>query len=409
MMQHNDFRHKSGILSRQKPLLIKSLSWIGVFSLLIGNQVSAQTESSTDLIVPLPEATKSAPVVQSSSPDRMQRLQRRLAKPKANIVRTAPAQVKSTYVPRRQTPVRTERTATSPKQDYNGAFIDPTNYSIGANRNYEAPSKVIFSDRSTGCSAVIRQGMSPSLCSASPRRTRVANRNRLNRLSNQPTASWVSKRRSITTASVPVRVATANIRSSRIGSTRGRSPISKRAFNNAVTLPGMGTTKSYYNRTIRPNTQLGNGDTSMMYPLTIPAAITSLVGWRIHPITGTPRFHAGTDFGADLGTPVVAAYSGNVAIADVMGGYGLTVVLDHQKFGGQTLYAHLSEIFVQPGEAVAQGTVIGLVGSTGNSTGPHLHFEVRQLTEQGWVATDPNVQIEGALAQLVESLRVAKR
>lgn len=419
-MQHNDSDRKSVNLLGQKPLLIKSLSWISVFSLLIGNQVSAQTESSTDLIVPLPEISappastvrKSAPTPQNSSSDGIQRLQRRLAKPKSNVVRIAPSPLKSTYVQPRSArtssvaqprPVPTERTANKPNKDYNGAFIDPTDYSIGAKRNYEAPSSVIFSDRSTGCSAVIKQGMSPSLCGTSPRKIGVANQR------SQPTASWVSRRRTIAPlASVPIRVATANISNSRIGSNRLYSPLSRqRSLGNTVTLPGLGANSRYYNRTIRPNSQPGNADTSMMYPLTIPATITSLFGWRIHPITGTPRFHAGTDFGADLGTPVLAAYSGNVAIADMMGGYGLTVVLDHQKFGEQTLYGHLSEIFVKPGEAVEQGAVIGLVGSTGNSTGPHLHFEVRQLTNKGWVATDPGIQIEGALAQLVESLRVA--
>jgi murein DD-endopeptidase MepM/ murein hydrolase activator NlpD len=145
-----------------------------------------------------------------------------------------------------------------------------------------------------------------------------------------------------------------------------------------------------------------------MFPLTIPAPITSLFGWRIHPITGTRRFHAGTDLGASLGTPVLAADAGKVAIADWLGGYGLTVVLEHENFTQQTLYGHLSEIFVQPGEWVEQGTVIGRVGSTGNSTGPHLHFETRQLTDQGWVATDPSVQLEDAVAELVESLRTAQ-
>jgi len=161
----------------------------------------------------------------------------------------------------------------------------------------------------------------------------------------------------------------------------------------------------YYNRTHRPAGQFGNANTGLLFPLTVPAPITSLFGWRVHPITGNRRFHTGTDFGASLGTPVLAAYAGNVAIADFLGGYGLTVVLEHEKFTQQTLYGHLSEIFVQPGEWVEQGTVIGRVGSTGNSTGPHLHFETRQLTPEGWVATDPGIQLEDSLAQLVEYLR----
>ncbi|MGP1385879.1 MAG: peptidoglycan DD-metalloendopeptidase family protein [Thainema sp.] len=131
------------------------------------------------------------------------------------------------------------------------------------------------------------------------------------------------------------------------------------------------------------------GVSGFQFPLSIPAPITSPVGWRIHPISGQHRFHAGTDFGAPTGTPVVAARSGQVAIADYIGGYGATVVLDHADYNQQTLYAHLSQILVPLGTWVEAGTVIGLVGSTGNSTGPHLHFEVRQLTDRGWVAVNP--------------------
>jgi murein DD-endopeptidase MepM/ murein hydrolase activator NlpD len=145
----------------------------------------------------------------------------------------------------------------------------------------------------------------------------------------------------------------------------------------------------------------------MIFPLSIPAPITSLFGWRIHPIFGNSQFHSGTDLGAPMGTPVLAAYTGQVAIADWLGGYGLTVVLEHNDATEETLYAHLSELLVQPGESVKQGQVIGRVGSTGNSTGPHLHFEWRQMTPEGWVTLDPGTQLEYALAQLVRSLEIA--
>jgi murein DD-endopeptidase MepM/ murein hydrolase activator NlpD len=144
-----------------------------------------------------------------------------------------------------------------------------------------------------------------------------------------------------------------------------------------------------------------------MFPLSIPAPITSLFGWRIHPITGDRRFHSGTDLGAPMGTPVLAAAKGQVEIADWVGGYGLTVIINHTG-AQQTLYGHMSELFVQPGQWVNPGTVIGRVGSTGNSTGPHLHFEVRNLTQNGWVATDPGTQLQASMSQLVQVLRTAQ-
>lgn len=160
-------------------------------------------------------------------------------------------------------------------------------------------------------------------------------------------------------------------------------------------------------RLSRPAGRPGNGDRSMIFPLAIPAQITSLFGWRVHPIFGDRRFHSGTDLGAPLGTPVLAAYSGTVAIADWLGGYGKTVVIEHEDATTETLYAHLSEILVEPGQFVAQGEAIARLGSTGNSTGPHLHFELRELTPEGWVNLDPGTQLEYALSTLIQSLEMA--
>ncbi len=147
--------------------------------------------------------------------------------------------------------------------------------------------------------------------------------------------------------------------------------------------------------------------TGLIFPLSIPAPITSIFGWRTHPITGDRRFHSGTDIGAALGTPVIAAFTGQVEVADNVGGYGLTVILNHNN-ALQTLYGHMSQLYVQPGQWVQQGTLIGLVGSTGNSTGPHLHFEVRQLTQEGWVAADPSMNLQYAMTQLMQSLQTAQ-
>jgi len=140
-------------------------------------------------------------------------------------------------------------------------------------------------------------------------------------------------------------------------------------------------------------TQIKSSLSSLLFPLGIPAPITSLFGWRMHPISGVPRFHQGIDIGAPIGTPVIAAHTGKVEMADIVSGYGLTVILRHTDNLHSTLYGHLSQIFVQPGQVVKQGTVIGLVGNTGNSTGPHLHFEVQQWTDQGWFAIDPINQL----------------
>jgi murein DD-endopeptidase MepM/ murein hydrolase activator NlpD len=134
-----------------------------------------------------------------------------------------------------------------------------------------------------------------------------------------------------------------------------------------------------------------------IYPLLNPAPITSRFGWRTHPLTGARRFHSGVDIGAPSGAPVVASVSGTVVSAGWNGGYGKAVVIEQPNGVRQTLYGHLSEISVQAGQSIEQGTVLGLVGSTGNSTGPHLHFEERVSNATGWVAIDPGQEIKYAL------------
>ena len=98
-------------------------------------------------------------------------------------------------------------------------------------------------------------------------------------------------------------------------------------------------------------------------------------GYRIHPIQNTLRFHYGTDFAADEGTPVLAFADGTVLAAGEDEGYGNYVKLDHGD-GFVTLYGHCSALLVSAGETVQKGQTIALVGSTGQSTGPHLHFEL---------------------------------
>ncbi len=127
------------------------------------------------------------------------------------------------------------------------------------------------------------------------------------------------------------------------------------------------------------SSQSGNKGTEATGALVWPAdgPITSPFGWRTHPIFGTQTFHTGVDIGADYGDTVVAADGGVVIYADWMGGYGKAVIIDHGG-GISTLYAHNSQLVVSEGQRVQKGQQISLVGSTGYSTGPHLHFEVRQ-------------------------------
>lgn len=114
---------------------------------------------------------------------------------------------------------------------------------------------------------------------------------------------------------------------------------------------------------------------SMLWPAEGP--ITSPFGWRTHPIFGTQRYHSGIDIGADYGDAVLAADGGVIIFADWMGGYGKAVIIEHGN-GISTLYGHNSELVVSEGQRVRKGEMIAQVGSTGYSTGPHLHFEVRQ-------------------------------
>ncbi len=105
--------------------------------------------------------------------------------------------------------------------------------------------------------------------------------------------------------------------------------------------------------------------------------ITSGFGSRFHPVLGYSRFHDGTDFGAEHGSPIQAAETGIVIFADWYGGYGNAVIIDHGG-GLTTLYGHASQLDVAEGQMVKKGDVIAAVGTTGLSTGPHLHFEVRR-------------------------------
>jgi murein DD-endopeptidase MepM/ murein hydrolase activator NlpD len=259
-------------------------------------------------------------------------------------------------------------------------YIDSTPYDVGAT-TYQSPSAIVLSERSSGCQAVVNKGdIAPGSICAQLQTNSVA------QSAEGGASAYPGGYSSVSVG--PVSLSSYGVRLS------GRTTPSGR---------------DYYNLTSRPPAKLGNGNIGMLFPLSIPAAITSAFGWRIHPISNESRFHSGTDLGADQGTPVLAAFAGKVQLADFMGGYGLAVVLQHNKGTEETLYGHLSELFVKPGETVKQGEVIGRVGSTGNSTGPHLHFEFRQQSPDGsWVTMDPGQSLEYSLAKLITNLQLAQ-
>lgn len=348
-----------------------------------------------------------------------------------------------------------------PAPDYSHSYIDSTNYDLGATTPYDNPPAVVIQERSTGCEAVISGGSVPgNVCAATdpapttapPPGTPQSGNALPNGLlpgntaatPNSPSSEVGLPAAALPAVGLPSETPTYPVAGESTAGyySAGDSasvdyslaevayPVSEfPAMNLGMFQVGAnglvldirrGDSSALYNRFFNPeaialrNSSIrltalpGNGNIGIIFPLSIPAPITSAFGWRIHPVAGSSRFHAGTDLGAPTGTPVVAALAGQVSVANFLGGYGLTVVLQHEKATKETLYAHLSEILVEQGKEVKQGEVIGLVGSTGLSTGPHLHFEVRKLTPEGWVNLDPGGQLEYALAQMVNNFRTTQ-
>lgn len=133
---------------------------------------------------------------------------------------------------------------------------------------------------------------------------------------------------------------------------------------------------------------------AMLFILTVPCSalpVSSEFGWRIHPISGDWKFHAGVDLAYDYGTPVNCLFDGIVVMAGNYGdGYGNQVLMYHPSIDAYTRYAHLQAVYVEVGQSIPGNTLIGEVGSTGNSTGPHLHLEyVIPDGNGGYVYTNP--------------------
>lgn len=148
------------------------------------------------------------------------------------------------------------------------------------------------------------------------------------------------------------------------------------------------------------NAEYGSGNvkvTGGRFTWPVPASfkISSGFGNRVHPIKKEKLFHSGIDIAVATGNKVLAADKGTVSFAGSMSGYGLTVIINHID-GIQTLYGHNSKILVRTGESVDKGKEIALSGNTGNSTGPHLHFEVRNGSEYvdpaEFIQIEPDIQ-----------------
>ena len=142
-----------------------------------------------------------------------------------------------------------------------------------------------------------------------------------------------------------------------------------------------------------------NGSSAKQFLLRNPlpnGRFTSGFGARRHPILGYVRMHTGTDWAAPIGTPIIAAGNGVVEKAGWAGGYGREVVIAHGG-GIQTRYGHMSRLAAYPGEMVRQGQVIGYVGSSGLSTGPHVHYEV---LKNGRPVNPMSVKLTGGPGQL---------
>lgn len=290
------------------------------------------------------------------------------------------------------------------------SFIDTASYGQQQKPSYTAPSKIVLTERSTGCSAVSQNGklLVGSCGSVALKQPEVSRQASYIPSRVQQRPAGIQSQRLARLQPTPAQLQPVRPKIS-LQNTYPRqvfSLASARTQGLSLALEPVPQTNQASRRysVASPDQRR----TSLIFPLAIAANLTSPFGWRLHPIAGSYRMHSGTDLGAPMGTPVLAAYAGEVAVADWQGGYGLTVALHHEDGTQESRYAHLSEIYVQPGQWVEQGTVIGRVGSTGYSTGPHLHFEWRHLTQEGWVAVDAGLHLEYALENLLRSLQLAQ-
>lgn len=446
------------------PVAVKSQPDFAARQARLKQKLNQATVSQTTESVPKsqPKAENSQPaVILRTTKPQVEKSQIKKAETPVKAEPAKPAKVAQPVKNNQNTGSATTRKA----KDYNNAYIDPTEYKSPANSKYEPPSSVVVTERSTGCEAIFsKREIAAGACGQkSPATPSVAD------APKKSAPSWIKKSETASVKVAPTTTKTTEVATQ--SSPKPQRNVVKAvaaAVNNNQTwrspkADSSSHTKTAYRQnrfipqpsefsstTVVSSTPVapsfgtlpapmaeGNvaprpsnvsydfalaavlpqvpysqafaysGGSGVMFPLSVSSPVTSLFGWRIHPITGDRRFHAGTDLGAPTGTPILAAAKGQVETADWMGGYGLTVTVNHSS-AQQTLYGHMSEILVSPGQWVEPGTVIGRVGSTGNSTGPHLHFEVRHLTANGWVAVDPGVKLQAGLNNLLYSTRTAQ-
>lgn len=376
---------------RAQSLLMLSV-WVSLSSLGVGafTRSTASELVISEPVTPSESSAASGPVAPAPDVSEPAATASEPVAPASEPLSVEPA-VPEPIAPAAQTPVQQIPSVQAPASvpQASDPYIDTKDYSVGATQPYTAPEQIIVNERSSGCQATLSasQTVAASLCAAPSVEPIYAAPSP----EGEQAPRWASNRWAAPSGSE--------------GSAGVSAQTIQGALNYAAVPP--------QNLAVKPLTGANplkwilNGE-RMIFPLPIPVDITSIFGWRVHPITGEWRFHSGTDLGAPMGTPVLAAYSGRVSVAEFLGGYGLSILLDHNKGQQETRYAHLSEVFVKPGQWVQQGTVIGLVGSTGNSTGPHLHFEALQAISGGMAAVDPGMELQTTLTQLAKALQTAR-
>ena len=385
-----------------KPLFLASL-WLGLLGL---NVLEAYTPArASELAIAEPSASGAPPAAEAAPQSEALALsvapsapapEAALAPAPAIEAPAAPEPAQDYYAepPAAASAPEPQRPAQAQSRPESDPYIDTKDYSIGATQPYTPPDNIVIRERSSGCQSTA------GLCGAPPAQQLYAMPSR----SAEPPA-WAAVPQ--TWDKSPERWGASSPTLSRqenYAQAASSQPAQNASYT--VALPQKFSLKPLTGA--NPLKWILPGGEHMIFPLPIPVDITSVFGWRIHPITGQWSFHSGTDLGAPMGTPVLAAYSGRVSLAEFMGGYGLSILLDHSKGSHETRYAHLSQVFVKPGQWVQQGTVIGLVGSTGNSTGPHLHFEALEALQGNLVAVDPGLELQTTLAQLANALKTAR-